>query len=384
MPLRSMPTELTGDILGRESAVRSHSPDGNPILWASRQTYSVLWPPLGFFPFYNIDNGDEYGLYWPVGREDQPPLVAFTNHDVGSLIPINSSIEGLLCSRLAIRNEPDDDEDFDDEEFDDEDSLADDEEQRDPVIEFCQEWFQREAGRVAECQITREVAATDFERLLLSDAESPFLLCATADLQVAANRLDVAEQNYRQAISQLPEYAAAHFGLASLLRRQQRAEEATVHLRAALLGPSSLAGRAFWSNVALPGNSRNDWLRKSLAWLQGTKQLHPSLTDDSFVRVIGQLKLQSGLSNNQDVDILQAVVEEYAAKGAFAEAAQVWQRIGELAAAETTSFRERYGLKPASFGLRWAELLELAGNTRRAALMRNIVSRLEKPDGLYL
>jgi hypothetical protein len=380
MLLPSMPTEFSDDVLGHDSPPGSCYPDDTPIVVTERTTYSVLWPPLGFFPFYHIGNGDAYGFYWPVGREEQPPIVAFTNHDVGSLIPVNSGIEGLLRCRLATSDERVDDEDNED----DDEMYAEDKESTDDLRDLCEDYLLRQNGQLPDSKMTDNVPSTDYPRLFELDPNSPFLLCATADLQVASNQHEAAEQAYLNSIARLPEYAAAHFGLASLLRRQQRAAEATVHLREVLLGSRSLIGRSFWSNVALPGSFRNDCLRKSLAWLQGANKLHPSLAEDCFVRVIDQLKLQSGLAKSTDIDILQTVVDQYAAESKFAEAARVWQLIGEMAAAETTSFRERYGLKPATFCMRWAELLELSGNPRRAALLRDIVSRLSKPDGLYL
>jgi hypothetical protein len=62
----------------------------------------------------------------------------------------------------------------------------------------------------------------------------------------------------------------------------------------------------------------------------------------------------------------------------------VWQLIGDCASAETTTFRQRYGLNPTRYGTRLAELLELAGNVTRAALVKSMLAAMEKPEGLYL
>lgn len=62
--------------------------------WKFEHTY----PPLGFLPFpgYELGNGDRFGLYWPIGREDQEPLVMETEHDARALCPAFSSLDALL------------------------------------------------------------------------------------------------------------------------------------------------------------------------------------------------------------------------------------------------------------------------------------------------
>jgi hypothetical protein len=84
------------------------------------------------------------------------------------------------------------------------------------------------------------------------------------------------------------------------------------------------------------------------------------------------------------VDVLRAITDEYAAKGRYADAARTWQLIGERASLETCTFRERYHLNPSTYGHRLAELLELSRNTLRVELIRNMLSKMEKPDGQYL
>ena len=45
------------------------------------------YPPLGFVPTSEAElgNGDYYGLYWPLGRENEEPIVCDMLHDEGSL-----------------------------------------------------------------------------------------------------------------------------------------------------------------------------------------------------------------------------------------------------------------------------------------------------------
>lgn len=353
-----LPTTYDDDIFnyGREPS--------NKGLNSPSTVYSLIYPPIGFFPFYGIGNGDHYGLYWPLGREDSPPLVAFCSHDAFSLIPENSSIESFYDCALA-RGQSDND-----------DSAIDLEDYADIVTTA--------TGSPPVKHDVRGVAYNDFDRLLNLDSKSPFYNCAQGDVLLERNDLDGAEQQYRKALQQLPEYVAAHFGLANLLRRQRRQEEASLHLREALTGPLTLWGGSFWSDTSLPGKFRNDWNRKALTWLQRTATCHETIRDDLFVRQISEMSFKTGEANNRDLDILHSIVEDYANAGEYAKAVQAWTLIGNMAALETTSFRERYQLTPVRYGNRLAELLALSGNPRRAALVKNMLKAMKKPEGLYL
>ena len=57
------------------------------------EEYKRPYPPLGFYPINVADlgNGDQFGLYWAIGREEEEPLVAETYHDDGTLQPHFSS-----------------------------------------------------------------------------------------------------------------------------------------------------------------------------------------------------------------------------------------------------------------------------------------------------
>lgn len=352
--IMKLPTSYSDDILGYEGGFCAN---GSPII---PRVYSLVYPPIGFFPFYGIGNGDYHGFYWPIGREDGPPIVAFTSHDAGSLIPEHSSIEALYPCQLA--------------------RSADDQENSDCYRELANQAI----GKPPADHNIRGIRHDDFRALLTLDPTSPFYLCAAADVAVADNDLNAAEQRYRESLEQLPEYVAAHFGLASILRRQRRIEEATIHLQKALIGPLAFYGGSFWSDTSLPGKFRNDWRRKALMWLQRSNAIHESLALDPFFTHVSKLTFQTGLAENPDIGVLQLVVEAYACNGNYAEAARVWQLIGDIASYETTSFRGRYGLNPTVYGTRLAKLLELSDNTLRAALVRNMLAAMEKPHGLYL
>lgn len=349
-----LPTTYDDDVLGYEGGFY---PDGTP---AQSRVYSLVYPPTGFFPFSDIGNGDYHGFYWPIGREEAPPIVAFSSHDARSLIPEHSSIERLYACELARAN-------------DDVDSP-----------DHYRELVTKATGEPPIDHDLRGVAPDDYGQLLSLDGSSPYYLCAAGDLHLSQNNVDAAEQKYRESLGQLPEYVAAHFGLASVLRRQRRAEEATIHLRKALIGPLAFYGGSFWSDASLPGDFRNDWNRKAVMWLQRSKTFHESLADDPFAKRINELTFETGLAENPDMDVLQQIVEEYATAGDYSDAARIWSLIGDRAAMETTSFRERYGLNPLTYGSRLAELFELSGNCLRAALVRNMLGAMEKPEGRYL
>ncbi|MBN8624387.1 MAG: tetratricopeptide repeat protein [Planctomycetes bacterium] len=349
-----MPVNFDDDLFGVEA--RFH-PDGER---RRIQVYSVVYAPIGFFPFAGTGNGDYYGLYWPIGHEELPPIVAFTSHDAYAVIPEYGDLSGLVRCQLATS---------------DDDTLSSSE--LDGALQgagIC----------ISDFKIPKRVAASDHLALLAIDPRSAFRHCAAADLAIAAGNFDSAESHYRTAIELLPEYVAAHYGLGYLFRRTQRQADASLHLKKSLTCPMAFYGGSIWSEHQLPGEFRNDWARKALLWLQQTKVPHESLVDDPFFRNIGKLNLKSGDAQNEDWDILTGVVNEYLKRGNALDAVLLWLVLGDRAAMETTSFRERRQLTSKSFGIRLAEMLRLAGLERRASLVDNMLSLMKNPDGLQL
>jgi len=53
--------------------------------------------PLGFHPLgvSELGNGDVFGLYWPIGKEDHFPIVCETIHDEYSLNPIFGNVDSF-------------------------------------------------------------------------------------------------------------------------------------------------------------------------------------------------------------------------------------------------------------------------------------------------
>ncbi len=220
-----MPIAYDDDLLNLFGNIASDLP-------TRRQTlYSIIYPPLGYFPFLQTDNGDSYGYYWTIGKESESPLIAYSSHDAIALIPVSSDLPTFVRSQSALDNKS-----FHDSEF---------------FTRFESTW---ERLSIENSKAT--LSAFDHRALLAIDPTSPFHNCAAADLDVAEEKWEAAEQKYLCAIEKLPEYGAAHFGLGYLLRRTRRLEEATVYLRKSLICPRAFRGNAFWGEHTLPGNFR--------------------------------------------------------------------------------------------------------------------------------
>ncbi len=348
-----MPTIYDDDIYNVE---RGMYPDGTPVRTV---VYSIVFPPVGFFPFAGTGNGDYHGLYWPIGREDSSPIVAYSSHDAYALIPEYGDLSA--AGRCQIARDED----------------------RNLLHEF-EDAFDAANIPFPSIDIPEVVAVDDHQQLLTLDPNSPFRHCAVADLKVAENEFDSAELHFRRAIELLPEYGATHFGLGYLLRRNRRQSEASIHLRKSLMCPLAFGGGCFWADHILPGAFRNDWARKALMWFQQIKEPDNSLRDDPFMQNALNLTFKTGAAESCDVELIMTLVDVYHQREQFLDAAFLWITVGDRAALETTSFRERYGLTARSYGDRLAELFRDAGIECRAQLVENMISALENPEGLHL
>lgn len=56
------------------------------------------FPPRGFAAFekHALGNGDTFGLYWPIGMEDEDPLVGEAIHDDWAIVPAFSGLGAFL------------------------------------------------------------------------------------------------------------------------------------------------------------------------------------------------------------------------------------------------------------------------------------------------
>ena len=64
------------------------------LAWPSATPY----PPRGFAAFEerSLGNGDTFGLYWPIGLENQEPLVCEIVHDEWTMVPAFSDLSAFL------------------------------------------------------------------------------------------------------------------------------------------------------------------------------------------------------------------------------------------------------------------------------------------------
>lgn len=180
------------------------------------------YPPLGFAPFPEgeLGNGDQFGLYWPIGREQEEPIVCDMSHDDVTLIPAFSSLNRFL------------------EAYEDADGWAEP-----PTVE--------------------------------EDDQSP-VACYTAAREALGRKdFDTAVELLERALNILPEYGAALtslFGQYMRLRRQDEALEIALRvLRSPLaFGPDAKqALRWFKTQKDCPGTLAGDplWLRRNeLEW----------------------------------------------------------------------------------------------------------------------
>lgn len=70
------------------------------------------YPPQGFWPIAEgaLGNGDQFGLYWPLGREAEPPVVCEMFHDEGRMVFRHSSLDVFAQWLDAGGAEQDDDD----------------------------------------------------------------------------------------------------------------------------------------------------------------------------------------------------------------------------------------------------------------------------------
>jgi hypothetical protein len=310
--------------------------------------YALVYPPVGFLEWQigQVGNGDCYGYYWPVGREDDDPVVALMSHDCGALNPVASSIEALArlgtcrdVTALLTRGDfPADEEDGEDdaEEVDGREELP------------------------------------DVQGRLRLDDRSPYLNVANADLALSRNDTNTAESLYLKAVEVLPEYTAAHYGLALLNRRLRRPEEAIRWLLGAIRSPLAFRGASFWDSTYLPPErvNREDYRRKCLLWLQQARpEQAGAAADDPLFQARHLLTFAYGVTANDDYLVYDEAVEAYVRQGRTVDAIRLGMLYGELMMCETTPFRDRYGFTPEGHRQRLLRLFRSAGLESRTRFL---------------
>lgn len=257
---------------------------------ASAVTLDLEWrferpyPPLGFLPFpeHELGNGDQFGLYWPIGRENEEPIVVEARHDEWSLSPMFSSLDAFLKKTPAL-------------------TLDADDEAEDEHVE----------------------APTLFE-----DPDSPVACYEAARTDLCLQKVEAAVAKLERAVQILPEYGEAQATLGGQYRRLQRMTETFEASLQALISSPSFGRPAI----------------QVLRWLQKQKECPPHLQDDPIWLSRQDLHLQfGGTKINDDYLVLRRAIDVYLDQGKAVKAATLIQTYGEWMSTETVSFQERYG-----------------------------------------
>src|SRR5258708_25376910 len=249
--------------------------DGHPETWPT--AFAYYYPPPGFLPIglFEPGDGDKHSFYWPVGREEDEPLLCETYHDSQTIEPHAYNLEGLVKLKILSGWYKPDDLDY------------------------------KEAVSIAR-QLSIKLpnpsasaAPSPFEMLELDDA-SPAALRTAALSAVKEQHFEQAEQYLTRALHILPEYTAALFALAVLYRRMQRLSLAVPKMLEVLSAP-----RCF-------GPGRDACLR----WLQQySDEDFPELTDGPLWRQRHALTFETGVKYNTDFLIYEDAIQDYLRSG---------------------------------------------------------------------
>jgi len=151
------------------------------------------YPPKGFVPFseHELGNGDCFGLYWPFGKENEPPIVCEMMHDSWYINPAFSSLDYFLDK--AAQNDED------------------------------------ESNYVESPSIDE-------------DSNSPVALFEAARIAIKQDDVSGAIANLELSVSILPEYTNAWGLLAQQYQREKRLADAVNAVHRALLSPCCFGG----------------------------------------------------------------------------------------------------------------------------------------------
>ncbi|HEV2238014.1 MAG TPA: tetratricopeptide repeat protein [Ktedonobacterales bacterium] len=301
-----LPHDIASRILGGTSLGFSCTPDGNVQEWP-RSTYGI-YPPVGYLPWnvLEIGNGDTYGYYWPVGKENQDPVVCTTEHDTYRFVPFASTLEG--CLRLVRASDPG--------------SAG---EVRDVARAF--------AVKLADSR--KRSPVTDVQALFALDTQSPQLLLEQARAAMRRGDLGSGEGYAAQALEMVPEFGEAAFVLSQFHQRQGRLEPAARALLVAIGSPICLSG----------GYNRRLRCLKALQRMKDDVYSE----NDPLWRERQRLTFQTGVTSNDDFHIYDQAIEDYHLAGSGTRAVWLRMLIGELMSMETRTFQERYGWTPAKY-----------------------------------
>ncbi len=271
-----------------------------------------------------------FGYYWPIGKEETPPI-AVTGNEV-ALHPIASGLEACLLLMHAIGNYS--------------------EELPDLLHEFgLTERAATISHRPAIDGGIQLWGVPSAEDLLPIDLESPHLLLQAAKEQAAIGELDRSLSLVEAALAHLPEYADALWFRVQVLRRLRRVPESANAMLNYLTTPMLFYGFEHWRTA-----------------IKQIKQLpDETLPDcqDPFWTRRSALTLAEGVKTNPDYLLYDEMIEEYHKLGLGIKAVSMRIRVCEMMRSETVSFQERYGWSSEAHEERMRNDLMRAGLTAR-------------------
>lgn len=257
---------------------------GKPLVWENRYGFE----PHGFLPtqLFALGNGDSCGFYWPIGREDSEPILGEVYHDRWVIVPIASSLEGLVRIKALMGSRDD-------------------------------EGADREiAERLGITLPEQQGAFAPAAQCLEQDQNAPASLATVGKIALDQGDTTAAERYLQQAIEILPEFTTAHYYLASLYRRDHNQQ-----LRAA---------QAMIDAVTSPLVFLTDGDRKQvLHWLQQLMvEDDPDLTADPIWSNRQKLSFERGVKRNDDFAIYEEAITEYLDRGQGVKAIRLRVLVG--------------------------------------------------------
>src|SRR5579871_2427844 len=277
--------------------------------YARQHTFDYIPPGYVEWGILAVGNGDSFGYYWPLGREDRPPIAVTTLHDESALLPVASGLGACLLLMHATGYDAH------------------------VMSRMLRGLGLKDRAAAIAKQRAREDGiefwgVSSAENLLPVDPDSPHLLLLAAKEQALSGKIEESLRLTDAALADLPEYGAALAHRAQMLRRLRRQAEAAQAMLEFLTTPMVFGGWAYWRNVAEQLKRLPD-------------EMLPDCHDPYWQRR-KRLTLAEYVKTNPDYLLYEEMVEEYHQLGFGLKAVRMRIRIGEMMRMETGAFQSRY------------------------------------------
>ncbi len=311
----------------------------------------TAYPPPGYLPWraLEVGNGDTYGFYWPIGREDGRPIICTLTHDDWAILPVASDLPA--CIRLHLLTGLGDREEllaladaFAVTIADVVDGRADHRADHPADRSAGSSEVEDEDAEEEEDQIEFWGAWTA-DDLLAIDPGSPHARLMAARNAIADRRLPTAEEHLGVALAGLPEYAEA-WSLLALVYRQKPDHGKSV---GAMM-------RALTSPHCFGASDRH----RLAGWMQRMKDSTYAGQDPMWAR-------RAELMEDPGLAVWEELIDAYHEARLGERAVGLRIATGELMSRETVSAQERAG---------WSEAIyreKLKTDLKRAGLRERLV-----------